>query len=66
MGQSRIPGIVILALIILLVGIFSLLQWMVQQTYGSDASNLVWPFFGIAVALLLIGLWALTRSAPRR
>ena len=66
MGQTRIPGLVIFALIILLIGVFALIQWLVQQTYGSTATGLVWPVFGIALGLLIIGVWALMRPPMRR
>lgn len=65
MGQSRIPGLVVLALIILMVGIFAVIQWYVQLTYGTDYSGLIWPLFGIALALILIGVWALARPRAR-
>lgn len=66
LGQTRIPGLVILALIILLVAIFSLIQWFVERTYGTTATGFIWPFFGIAVALLLIGVWMIARTPPTR
>lgn len=66
MGQTRIPGIVVLALIILLFAVFSIFQWIVERTAGTTWSGLVWPFFGIALAFLIIVIWVLTRTAPRR
>ncbi len=65
MGQTRIPGFVVFAIIILMVGIFALIQWVVERTYGTTYSAVVWPIFGIAVALVLIGVWALTRPRVR-
>ncbi len=65
MGQSRIPGFVVFAIIILLVGVFALLQWWVQLTYGTNYANVVWPIFGIVLALVLIGVWAVARPRGR-
>lgn len=65
MGQSRIPGFVVFAIIILLVGIFAVIQWYVDRTYGATYSGIIWPIFGIAVALVLLGLWAVTRGRAR-
>ncbi len=65
MGQSRLPGLVVLAIIILMVGIFGVIQWLVQEAYGSTYSGVVWPIFGIALALILIGIWALARPRAR-
>ncbi len=65
MGQSRVPGLVILALIILMAGIFAVVQWIVERAYGTTYSGVIWPIFGIALALLLIGVWVLTRPRVR-
>lgn len=65
MGQTRIPGLVVLAVIILLVGVFGVIQWFVERTYGTSYSGVIWPIFGIAVALILIGVWVVARPRVR-
>lgn len=65
MGQTRIPGLVVFAIIILLLGAFGVIQWIVERTYGTTYSGVIWPLFGIAVALILIGVWAAARSRVR-
>ncbi len=65
MGQSRIPGFVVFAVIILLVGIFAVIQWYVDRTYAGTYSGIIWPIFGITVALVLLGIYAVTRSRAR-
>ncbi len=65
MGQSRVPGLVVFAVIVLMLGVFGVVQWVVDRTYGSTYSGVVWPIFGIAVALILISVWALARPRAR-
>lgn len=65
MGQSRVPGLVILALIILMVGVFAVIQWAVERTYGTVYTGLIWPLFGIIAALVLIGVWVAARPRAR-
>ncbi len=68
MGQTRVPGFVVFALIILLIAVFALVQWYVQVTYPSTYSTysgVIWPVFGIVLALVLIGLWLVARPRPR-
>ena len=68
LGQTRIPGFVVFALIILLIAVFALVQWWVQVTYPatfSTYSGLIWPVFGIVLALVLIGVWLVARPRAR-
>ncbi len=65
MGQRRIPGFVVFALIILVLGVFGIIQWTVERAYGTTYTPVVWAVFGIAVALLLIAVWAFTRPRVR-
>jgi len=65
MGQTRVPGLVVLAIIILMVGVFGLIQWVVTRTYGTSYAEVVWPIFGIAVALVLIGVFLVSRPRVR-
>lgn len=66
LGQSRVPGFVVFALIILMIGVFALIQWWVQITYpATDYSGLIWPIFGIVAALVLIGVWVVARPRVR-
>ena len=66
MGQSRVPGLVVFALIILMIGIFAVLQWWVQIVYPTtNYSGLIWPIFGIVLALVLIGVWLVSRPRVR-
>lgn len=65
-GQSRIPGIVVFAIIILLLGVFSLLQWILREVYPNIPGETVWGMFAIAIGILIIGLWYfLRRPRPR-
>ncbi len=68
MGQSRIPGFIVFAVIILLIAVFALVQWYVQVTYPSTYttySGMIWPLFGIVLALVLIGVWLIARPRAR-
>ena len=66
-GQSRVPGFVIFAVILILIGVFSLLQWMLVDVFRvSMPGNSVWPMFAIALGILIIILWAVARRPGRR
>jgi len=66
MGQTRVPGLVVFAVIILMLGVFAVIQWYVQETYPTtNYANLIWPLFGIALALVLIGVWLVARPRAR-
>ncbi len=68
MGQSRVPGFIVFALIILLIGIFAVIQWYVQVAFPSTYSTysgVIWPIFGIVLALFLIGVWLVARPRAR-
>jgi hypothetical protein len=66
MGQTRVPGLVVFAVIILMIGVFAVIQWYVQETYPtSNYANLIWPLFGIVMALVLIGVWLVARPRAR-
>ena len=66
MGQTRVPGLVIFAVIILMIGVFAVIQWVVEQTYpGTNYTNLIWPIGGIVAALVLIGVWLVARPRVR-
>ncbi len=66
-GQSRLPGIVVFAIIIIFLGVFSLLRWIVEQAYGSAIADATyWGVFALALGVLIIVLWAiLRRPRPR-
>ena len=66
LGQTRVPGVVILALIIILIGVFAMIQWVWERTYGAASSGLVWAGFAVAVGVLMISVWAFARRAPPR
>lgn len=66
MGQTRVPGLVIFALIIMLIGVFAIIQWAVEQTYGTASTGLIWAIFAVAVGVLMISVWAFTRRSPPR
>ena len=65
MGQTRVPGLVVLAVIILMIGVFAVIQWVVERTYGTTYTGLIWPLFGIVLALVLIGVWLAVRPRVR-
>ena len=66
LGQTRVPGLVVFAVIILMIGVFAVIQWVVEQTYpGTNYSTLIWPIFGIVMALVLIGVWLVARPRVR-
>ncbi len=68
LGQSRVPGFIVFALIILLIAVFALVQWYVQVAYPSTYttySGVIWPVFGIVLALILIGVWLVARPRAR-
>ncbi len=68
MGQSRIPGFIVFAVIILLVAVAALIQWYIQVAYPAaytTYSGVIWPVFGIVLALILIGVWLVARPRAR-
>ena len=65
MGQTRVPGFVVFALIILMVGVFALIQWVVDRTYSGFYTGIIWPIFGIVLAVVLIGVWLVARPRAR-
>ncbi len=65
-GQSRIPGLVVLAILIILVGVFSLLQWIIQTSYPTISGTVTSGVFLILGGAVIIVLWlALRRPRPR-
>jgi hypothetical protein len=66
-GQSRVPGLVVLAIIIILIGVFSLLQWILQQAYGSSVASVTFSgLFLVTLGIVIIVLWlVLRRPRPR-
>lgn len=68
LGQTKIPGFIVFALIILLIAVFALIQWYIQVTYPttySTYSGLIWPVFGVVLALVLIIVWLVARPRAR-
>ncbi len=66
LGQSRIPGLVVLAILIILVGIFSLVNWIVQTSYPTIAGTVTSGVFLILGGFVIIVLWlVLRRPRPR-
>jgi len=61
-GQSRVPGIVIFAIVILVIAAIGLTSYIIQEIYDhSIPSEIFWPVIGIVFALLIIILWAASR-----
>ena len=66
LGQTRIPGLIVIAVIVVLVGVFSLLQWILQQTYPSLSGTVSSGIFLILGGVVIIVLWlVLRRPRPR-
>jgi len=64
LGQSRIPGLVVLAVIIILIGIFSLLQWILQTSYPGLSGTVTSGIFLVLGGFIIIVLWLVLRK-PR-
>jgi len=66
LGQNRIPGLIVLAIIIVLVGVFSLLQWIIQTSYPSIPGTVTSGVFLVFGGIVIIVLWlVLRRPRPR-
>lgn len=63
LGQSRVPGLVVVAIIIVLIGVFSLVNWLLQQVY-SVSSTVSSGIFLVLGGVAIIVLWLALRR-PR-
>lgn len=64
LGQSRIPGLVVIAIIVVLIGVFSLLNWIIRQAYPTVSDTALSGTFLILFGVVIIVLWLALRR-PR-
>ncbi len=67
LGQTRVPGIVIFAIFIILISVYTLLLWLLEVTYNTTfPDSLRWAGFAIILGIFIILVWAVgRRPAPR-